>query len=279
MPLFFTLPPPEVPYPYVLVNANRPEPGLRYLARHRGVVEAVIIDSGVEMFRGCNRKEYPGGPRGWMERLASLFRRVRALVPGVEIVATVPDYPDDYCHGALWVGGMTNVERTAANVGLAIALFPDIDWLVPVQGFNEEPRSIVRGLEAVERAGGLEYAASLCRRTKLVPCLALANLCVSKSCRTIRETVRLARLWLGTRYPSLRLHVFGPAASCVSKIRGMVHSWDSLAWTRPRDPHGSSARNSQERVFLFLTFLHRYSQIIDLPGLPLSMRKRLGVMH
>jgi hypothetical protein len=55
---FFTLPPSGVYWPYVLINANRPERGLRYLRRW-GRVEVVIVDSGVEIFRDPSVRDYP----------------------------------------------------------------------------------------------------------------------------------------------------------------------------------------------------------------------------
>jgi hypothetical protein len=270
VPRFYTLPPAEVPYPFVLVNAHRPEPGLAYLERHRGIVESVIIDSGVEVFRDPRVKDYPGGYAGWVERLVGLYDRVRALVRGGEVYVTAPDYPDDYHPRGLWVGGKTNVERTIESILYAIREHPGVPWLIPVQGHYEDPKSIVGSLEKYEEAGILGWAAS---RTRYI---AIANLCVSRRCATIRETLRLASTWLamhgyqaGKR--SLRCHVFGPAANCVRQARLYLDSWDSTAWTRPRAPGGWSAKTSSERVYLFLSFIHKYADLIELPPKPATM--------
>ena len=273
VPLFYTLPPPGIPWPFVLVNANRPGPGLGYLARHAGVVESVIIDSGVEVFRDPGVREYPGGPRRWLdERLVPLYRRVRGLVPGARVYVVANDYPDDYYPGSLWEDWQrTNIERTLDNIVYALERYPDIDWVIPVQGHYEDPGSIVLSLEWLEAVGALEWAMG---RTRY---LALANLCVSKKCSTIEATVRRARSWLDAHgYRALRLHVFGPAVNCVRRVARLIHSWDSVAWTRPRAPGGSSSWSAAERAYLFLTWLHRYADLIELPPLPRSMRERIG---
>lgn len=269
---FYTLPPLEVPYPYVIINANRPEPGLRYIARHWAIIDSVIIDSGVEIFRDPKVREYPGGPARWIERLVALYRRVRAIVPGADVYVTVPDYPDDYHPRSLWLSEeRTNIERTIDNILLALEFYPDIGWLIPIQGHYEDPKSIVAAMEKYEKAGILEWAAG---NTHYI---AIANLCVSKKCSTIARTLALAHNWLlqhGLR-AKLRIHVFGPAASCVRRAKQYIDSWDSTAWTKPRSPGGSSAWNGVERVYLFLSFIHRYSDLVDLPPLPRSMRERL----
>lgn len=273
MPLFYTLPPPEIPWPFVLVNANRPGPGLRYLARHSRLVESVIIDSGVEVFRDPGVREYPGGPRSWMEgRLLHLYRRVSLLVPGAEVYVVANDYPDDYHPGSLWEDWQrTNIERTLDNIVYAVERHPDVRWIIPVQGHYEDPRSIILSLEWLEAVGALDWAE---RSTRY---LALANLCVSKKCSTIEATVRLARSWLDTHgYGGMRLHVFGPAVNCVRRVSHLIHSWDSVAWTRPRAPGGSSSWSSGERAYLFLTWIHRYADLIELPPLPRTMRERIG---
>jgi hypothetical protein len=102
--------------------------------------------------------------------------------------------------------------------------------------------------------------------------VAVANLCVSKKCKTIEETIRHAYAWLRENGYETRIHVFGPAVNCVRKVADLIYAWDSTAWTRPRQPGGWSAKNNGERTYLFLTWLHRYSNIIDLPAHPKTMK-------
>lgn len=272
MPRFYTLPPPQLPYPFILTNAANPEPGLRYITRYRAIVEAVIIDAGVEMFRDPGLRDYPGGGRAWVDRVAQLWRRVTRVLPDAEVYATVPDYPDDYHPQSLWESpGRTNIERTLDNIDYALSVHDDVDWLLPVQGHYENPGSVMIALEELEAVGALRWAK---RHTKYV---AIANLCVSRNCRTIEATVATARWWLNTRgYGDIRIHVFGPSARCVRRIANAIHSWDSTAWTKPRTSGGSSAWNSDERAYLFITFIARYTDLIELPEHPKSMRNRIA---
>ena len=267
MPRFYTLPPIELPYPYILINANRPEEGLRYIAKHRSIIEAVIIDSGVEIFRDLAVKEYPGGPRAWIEKkIIPLYKRAKNIVSDAEIVATIPDYPDDYHPKSLWVNGKTNIERTLDNILYAIENHSDVDWLIPVQGHYEKPSSIEYSIRLLRGYGIIDW---VMKHTRY---FAVANLCVSKKCRIIWETVEKAwRLLPG----DAMIHVFGPAVNCLKRIWRYIYSFDSTAWTRPRAPNGSSAYNSTERAYLFLTWLWKYADLIDLPPHPKTMRKRL----
>ena len=262
---FYTLPPFEVPYPYVLVNANNPDGGLRYIVRYRDIVESVIIDSGVEIFRDPGVRDYPPGH---FDRLVSLYRRVRSYVPGVEVYVTVPDYPDDYHPRALWVGGKTNIERTLDNILYALTSYREVKWLIPVQGHFEKPGSIVYALELYQKHG-----------VPLEDYVALAMLCVSRKCSIVQKTVSLAYHWFIGNGLDTRIHVFGPAVNCIRLVRKLVYSFDSMAWTRPRRYHGSSAWNNRERVYLFITFLHAYSDLIDLPPYPRSMKTRLNLQE
>ncbi len=261
---FYTLPPLEIPYPYVLINANRPENGLRYIVRHRDIIESVIIDSGVEIFRDPSVKDYPPNH---FEHLVSLYKRVRSYVSGVEIYVTVPDYPDDYYHRSLWISDeITNIERTLENIKYALTSYPEVKWLIPVQGHYEKPSSIVYALELYQK-----------HDVPLDDYIALANLCVSRKCSVIQRTISLAYYWLVRNGYEADIHVFGPSVSCLRHAKKMVYSFDSMAWTKPRTFGGSSAWNGRERVYLFITFLHRYADLIDIPALPYSMRKRLEV--
>ena len=278
MPVFYTLPPSNVPYPFVLINANNPWEGIRYINRYKDIIEAVIIDSGVEIFRDPSVREYPGGPRAWIERLVSLWRRVMGIVPDAETVVTVPDYPDDYNPKSLWESEeRTNMERTLDNISLAINEYTHVDWLIPVQGHYENPETIIDMLEMLDAIGAFNYLEYACLRRR--PCLAVANICVSKKCSTIERTLTLAWRWLNNNQPLFnRIHVFGPAVNCIKKISNIIYSWDSMAWTKPRSPGGSSAYSATERSYLFLTWIHRYADIIQLPAHPKTMRKRIKVM-
>jgi len=252
MVIFFTLPPDTVDYPYVLVNANRPENGIRYIMNHRKAIKAVIIDSGIEIFRDPNVKDYPGGSFEAIKRQVRLYRRVRAIAPHAEIWVTCPDMCDDYHPKALWLSeDITNIERTVLNVITCIDYFDDVPWLIPVQGWYRNPRSLEISLDYYEQLGILDRFSYL----------AIANLCVEKSCDIIEKSVKVVWSWLRERgYRDKMLHVFGLSLRCVDRVVGMIHSFDSTAWTRPCNTklhaiHPYSAKNQQQRELFFREWL------------------------
>ena len=252
---FFTLPPREVPYPFILINANRPENGLAYIRENRGFVREVIIDSGVEIFRDPSVKEYPGGARAWIKHITKLFSEVSGLVKDATVYATVPDYPDDYNPGSLWTHDKTNIERTLENIKLAMSEFGEVRWLIPVQGHYRDPGSVQYALSLYAVAG-----------VPLDDYIAIANLCVENRHEIMIRTIAVAHNWLmANGYMSTRIHVFGLDVATARKVRQYIYSFDSMAWTRPRAPGGWSAKTQKERVWLFITWLHKYADIIDLP--------------
>ena len=258
MTRFYTLPPVEIPYPFILINANRPN--LYYVIRHRDFIVSVIIDSGVEIFRDPSVKDYPPNH---FEKLVSLYRQVKNIVRDAEVYVTVPDYPDDYHPKSLWLNGKTNIERTLDNILYALNSYSEVNWLIPIQGHYRNPRSVVYALELYQK-----------HDIPLDRYIAVANLCVEERTRYVVETIKLAYSWLWNNgYYHTKIHVFGPDTRSIYHIKNIIHSFDSMAWTRPRDHGGWSAKNNSERIYMFLTYIAKHSQIIDLPLLPKTMQK------
>ena len=256
MARFYTLPPEVIPYPFILINANNPN--VNYLVRHRDFIESVIIDSGVEIFRDPEIKDYPPNH---FEKLVSLYKRVKCIVRDAEVYVTVPDYPDDYHPKSLWINGKTNIERTLDNILYALTSYSEVNWLIPVQGHYRSPKSVIYALELYQKHDvPLNY-------------IGLANLCVEDRVSIVNETVELAWAWLFSNGYNTKIHVFGPDIRSIPAIKQYIYSFDSMAWTRPRAPCGYSAKNNSERIYLFLTWIYKYAQVIDLPLLPKTMRR------
>lgn len=252
MVVFLTLPPDQIPYPYILINARRPEEGIRYIRLHSRAVEMVIIDSGVEIFRDPGAREYPGGPEAWIARLVELYTRIRSEVPGARVYAVCPDYPDDYRPGALWIDDrVTNIERTVLNVLRCIDWYPDVGWLIPVQGWYRKPRSLLYSLEYLEQLGVLDRYSYL----------AVANLCVERCATIVRDGIVNVYRWLRERgYTNHALHVFGLKISALPDVARYIRSFDSRAWTRPVSRRlwrlfNWSAKNIDERALFFCEYL------------------------
>ena len=233
-PCFYTLPP--VPWPWILINAHKPRLG--YLRKHWKEIRSVIIDSGVELFRDPNVKEYPNG---WWDRLISIYREAKAWVRDVWV--TVPDYPDDYHPGSLWLDGKTNIERTVENILTALDKFPEVNWLIPLQGHNKRPHSLIKSINYLRDFGVIE------RREYF----AIANLCVEPKTDIIVKSVGLVRQEL----PSKKLHVFGIKLNALRKIGHLIDSFDSFAWTRPVWGKGHSAKTIEERRKYFREWVNR----------------------
>jgi len=236
------LPPDRVPYPFILMNANRPSEGLRYIRRHHSVVRSVIIDSGVEIFRNPLVKDYPGGH---LSRLVKLYHRVKQLVG--EVYVTCPDYPDDYHPRSLWLSGeITNIERTLLNIEECLCNWPSVNWLIPVQGHYRDPDSVVRAVRLLDSWGVVDRYGYF----------AVANLCVEKRRDVMVKTARTVRMLL----PDKKIHVFGLDMPTALKLRGVIDSFDSMAWTFPRGRGGHSCKNTRERIEYFKAYLEKLNK-------------------
>jgi len=241
MVIFYTLPPDTIDYPYILINANNPEHGIRYIMHHRNRIEAIIIDSGIEIFRNPRIKEYPGGPEAWIRRLAMFRDRVKSIAPHARIYVTCPDYCDDYHHRALWLSeDFTNIERTVMNVLKCVDWYQDVEWLIPVQGWNRRPKSLLWSLEYLHELGVL----------KRYDYIAVANLCVELNIRVLRDSVLHVYHWLRDRgYEKHRIHIFGLKIAALDAVEDYVDSIDSKAWTRPVTTRLQRAMNWSCKIY------------------------------
>ena len=256
---FYTLPPIEIPYPFILINSNNPS--LEYVIKHKNFIESIIIDSGVEIFRDPNTKDYP--PHH-LEKIVNLYKLIKNMLRNVQIYVTIPDYPDDYHPKSLWVGNKTNIERTLDNILYALESYNEVNWLIPVQGHYKSPKSIIYALELYQK-----------HDIKLDDYIAIANLCVEERVKIINKTVKLAHKWLWSNgYYYTKIHVFGSDIRSIYHLKNIIYSFDSMGWTRPRVAHGWSAKTSMERVYLFITWIYRYANVIEIPLLPKTMRKK-----
>jgi len=248
MVYFFTLPP--VPWPYVLINLNNPN--IRYVLKYHKYIRAIIIDSGVEIFRNPDRFDYDGGFVEQLRRGLTLRDRIRRILRGVPIFLTIPDYCDDYRPYGLWLDDYDNIFRTLDSIMYALDKEPYRYYLIPIQGYNELPDSIEKSLEYLEAYGVL----------KTHKYYAVANLCVSRRVKTIVETLRIARAWLKNKH----IHAFGISLRALRRAKNLINSFDSMAWTRPVNIRllkaNWSAKNKAERIKFFYAWVNRLYEIL-----------------
>jgi len=237
----YTLPP--IPYPYILLNAHNPN--IRYIEKNKDHIESVIIDSGIEIFRDPIVKDYPPDH---VERLLTLYEYVKKLIP--EIYVTVPDYCDDYYPKSLWIGDKTNIERTVDNVVKYTSLYPSVNWLIPIQGWNRNPESLNRCIDFLELNGII----------KKYDYYAVGNLCVESDTSIIYNALKNVR----KRLPDKRIHAFGLKLKALEKARAYIDSMDSFAWTRHVKIAGlSSAKSTKDRIEYFQLWMSRYNFVFN----------------
>jgi len=236
----FTTPP--RPYPYVLINVMHPKfSPLRY-------AKEVIIDSGVEIFRDPSVKDYP---RDHIYRLLKVYARTRQIVREKKVWVTVPDYPDDYHPRNLWINEQyTNLERTVENVLKYTEQYKSIPWLIPIQGWNKNPKSVLRSIALYREHGILDN----------YDYYAVGNLCVENDVEIMYKTLKLIREAL----PDKKIHVFGLRLNALKKVYWLIDSFDTTAWTRPvnRGLNANySCKTRGERIKFFDAWLERFLEI------------------
>ena len=264
---FYTLPPCTakacIPWPWILVNVFNVDALEALLERYRGIgarVEAVILDAGVDTYwrKSWGRLSFDYSEEYWgrfwraVDAVRSLSRR-----HGFSYEVVVPDYPDDYSsvwgrRHALWVDNYTNVDRTLINIEYLVGEDPGLPWLIPAQGYEDSPESLYYTVETLAELG-------LARRYRV----ALANLCTSRKATVIVESIAEAR----RACSGCMFHVFGPSLSAVKRAAslGLLRrgdSWDSTAWTYPRQPSMWSAKGAVERFGYFIFYMRHVAGTI-----------------
>jgi hypothetical protein len=255
---FYSTPPNHVvPWPWLLINVFTVDSLADLLEAYRALgIKTyqihVVLDAGVDKWW---RKPYEELPIDYDDSYWNVFWSSADTVKklhkefGFFYEVTAPDYVDDYSatwgrKHCLWIDNYTNVDRTLENVFYIIEHDKKIQWLLPAQGFEDAPESVLKAVEVYKNHG-------LHRRYRI----GLANLCTSKKASMIVETIRLAREFC----KDCHYHVFGPSLTAVKKaiVLGYMQpgdSWDSTAWTYPRGS-GWSAKTADERVHYFLFYL------------------------
>jgi hypothetical protein len=219
-------------YPYLVLSVTDTT-SERYLRRG---IEAVIIDSGVyTVFKKLGLREYPGGPIAWMLKIVSLYNVAKRYVSSV--YAVVPDYPVDYRGNPI----PNNVEKTIRNIELALDSFPEVSWIIPVQGRPDSVSSVAKTIELLKQLGLLKS-----------DYVAVAPNCTSKSIEYMRRLAFTVRALL----PGKRVHVFGVPMRMWSAIERYVDSTDTIALNSMcRKLFGRLCRTKIENTRAWETFL------------------------
>jgi hypothetical protein len=263
----------DVPWLCLLTNVYEVNRVVEHVVLLRGLgintsKVLIILDSGVERYwkKQCRDVAFDYDDDYWNRfwRAVDTLKSLRSEF-WVFFEVTVPDYPDDYSRAwgkqhCLWVDNYTNIDRTLENVFYIIEHDKSVNWLLPAQGYENNPESILLSLEVYVSHG-------LHKRYRI----GLANLCTAKSDRVIVNTLRLAREFCS----DCRLHVFGPKLTAIVKAVRLHYlkpgdSFDTFSWTftrggvyvNRRGRQRYSAETVEERTLLFMLYLKRVSEAL-----------------
>jgi len=242
--IVYTTPPsPEIYYPYLIINAANTDTWY-YI---KSEVNYLIIDSGVfKVFHEDSRTEYPGGYKYWVDRVASLWYYASRLIENA--YATIPDYPSDYPHNPV----PQNIERTIRNIEYALEKYPNVKWMIPIQGLPNSVSSVARTIDTLKERDLL--------RTDYV---AVAPTCTSRNPEFLKRLALVAK----THLPDKRIHMFGVIKKAWDKVADYVFSIDTIVYTfYCYEFFGRKCTGSREKAIgwtLFLSDLRRGGYIDD----------------
>ena len=263
----------DAPWLYLLTNVYDVDNVIEHIEYLKSVgintsKVSIILDSGVERYwkKPCSEVVFDYNDEYWnifwnsIDMLKSLRNEFWTFFE-----VTVPDYPDDYTkhwgkQHCLWVDNYTNIDRTLENVLYVIEQDKKIRWLLPAQGYENIPESILLSLDVYMTHG-------LHKRYRI----GLANLCTTKSDRVVVETIRIAREFC----EECSFHIFGAKLTAVAKAIRMHYlkpgdSFDTFSWTfarggvyvNRRGKQRYSAETVEERSYLFKSYLRRVARVL-----------------
>jgi hypothetical protein len=221
-------------YPYLVLSVTDPT-SIRYVRRD---VESIIIDAGVhKVFKEWRLKEYPGGYKAWIHRVASFYYAVKNYVR--DVYAVIPDYPSDYPENPI----QDNVERTIRNIEYALDNYSSVNWIIPVQGKPNSIKSVADTIDKLRQLGLL--------RSSYV---AIAPTCVTKSVDFLRRLAFTSRQLLRDK----RIHMFGVTMKAWSAIDKYVDSTDTITINHLcRTLIGKMCTEKREKILAWKTFLDK----------------------
>lgn len=237
---FYTLPPSGICWPFLLVNPRN----WRVLLKRK--FEHAILDCGVEFFEhNPTANEYPERFLKKWQQLACYATRIF----GDKLFVTIPDYPDDYHPGQV----EDNVEKTLMNIQKFVGLDTNVHWLPSLQAKYLNPFTFFEA----------------CQRTKELlgnyPQIAIGTVCKTKKLEFIEYCCKVAR----TFFPCSRIHGFGLTIRALPKVKTLLDSFDSLAYTFPLPGLAvgyngiwGQARDLPEKRLYFQKYVERVESIL-----------------
>lgn len=237
-------------YPYLLINAFD-ETTLDYV-NHKSTrfIKSVIVDAGVHsVFHRHELQEYPGGYQHWIARVARLWRIVSRLVADSYVV--IPDYPADYENNEI----ADNVERTFRNIDYAVKKYPDVRWIIPIQGKKDDVVSVVKSFEYIRDSGLLER----------YNYIAIAPTCTTNNLKFLRDVAQI--IWKRVKQVEgegrrIKIHMFGVTMKAWRSIAPFVDSTDTIVINYMcRLMTGTMCTRKTEKETAWRMFVEKVSQM------------------
>jgi hypothetical protein len=230
MKRFYTNPKRLIKYPYVMVHMRQRKELFKISFEH------AIVDSGVMIFVKENIKEYPSL---FMKRYDFWAKQLTEIY-GERVWVTIPDYPDDYNPGQFG----DNVEKTLENVKRFMAV-KDVNWLPVLQSRYLNCFSFLESCERTKELIG-NY-----------PRIAIGTVCKCNKLSFVEYCCKVARKY----FPDSWIHAFGLTLRALPKVKDVLDSFDSMAWTFPRQ-RGHSAKNMKEMRQYLDAYLEKVNQYL-----------------
>jgi hypothetical protein len=256
---FYSYPPATSTWSYLLLNVHNYRDINKFIDRDLRIA-AVILDAAVDYYwrKPCTNIATDYDNEYWNQFWNAVdYLKSTAKEKWIHLEVTAPDYPDDYSKDwkkehCLWIDNYSNIHRTLENVFFITEQDKNVKWLLPAQGYENTPESILLPLE-------IYTSHKMHKRYRI----GLANLCTSKATTMIVKTIHIAR----EACKECRFHIFGPSVKAVedaTKLGILKHydSFDSTAWTFPRTAGLWSARNEHERRTFFELYLKRVAEAL-----------------
>lgn len=174
-----------------------------------------------------------------------------------EVYAVIPDYPSDYENNPI----SDNIERTIRNIEYATAKYPNVSWIIPIQGKKDDVVSVVKSFEYVRDMGLLERYGYV----------AIAPTCTTRNVKFLRDVAililrRVKHLEKSGRY--LRIHMFGVTMKAWKDIAPYIDSTDTIItnyWCLPLIGKMCTKREEKEKAWRI--FLARVSEVLAITRL------------
>jgi len=226
---FYTFVPAGVKWPYHFYTF------FRQSDIWKGEYEHAICDTGVGLlFDHRNIRDYPDH---FYVRYEKFAKWVTKRVGKEKVCFVIPDYPADY-HNGQCKSSENNVKRTLQNVENFITI-EGVEWLpviqspyIDIEGFRES-----------------------CRLTrKLIgsyPRVAIGTVCKTNKLDFIIKCCKIARQY----FPNSQIHAFGLTFTALKHVVGIIDSFDTTAWTKPREKSLPSAKTAAEKIKYFQAYL------------------------